>query len=242
MKVVGIDGCPAGWIAIICKDSDWSYGVFSSIEELVFEISDADYYLIDMPMGLGDNNITRNLDSSMKKLLRPRHSTIFQAPCRQVLDAENYNDANRINRHILGKGLTIQSWNIVPKIREIDDFLRNTDTFRERFYESSPELCFAGFNDGEPLKTKKSRPEGKTERKSIISKTVSSSLSTKLIDEILYKYRRYQVRLDDILDAFILCIAGWQGAANGFKEIINDNYPEDSFGVPLRILYFFENQ
>lgn len=243
MTVVGIDGCPAGWIAIICKDDEWSFGVFSSIDELVSEFPQADYYLIDMPMGLGDKHITRNLDNSMRNLLKPRHSTVFQAPAREVLKAESYEEANSINRSILGKGLSIQTWNIVPKIKELDYFLRNKNAkeLKNRFFESSPELCFAGFNGGKPILTRKSTSQGANQRRSIIFRITGNSYSINLINDILNSYKRYQVRLDDILDAYILCITGCYGALKGFSEILNDNYSEDSYGIPLRTFYFLLN-
>jgi predicted RNase H-like nuclease len=240
MTVVGIDGCPAGWIAIISKDDEWSYGIFSSIEELVIKFSYANYYLIDMPMGLGDKHISRYLDSWLKSLLKSRHSTVFQAPCREVLAAKNYEKANRINRTILGKGLSIQTWNIMPKIRELDNFLRNNGGVKNRFYETSPELCFAGFNRCKPLLTRKSTSQGTEERISIISKAVGDSSSTILIDKILNQTRRNQVKFDDILDAFILCITAWKGAKNGFCKILNDDYSADSVGIPMRALYYIE--
>jgi len=238
-EIIGIDGCLAGWCAVININNTWKINVFGSLEELVNNYPRATHYLIDMPMGLSDANCSRDLDEEMRKKLKPRHSTVFQAPCREVLAMNSYNKANELNREILGKGLSIQSWNLVPKIRELDQLLQTHPGFRDRFYESSPELCFAGLNKGNPLLEKKSQRIGMEKRIRILSSYPNFVINS--INTTLTRYNRKQVKIDDILDAWVLCQTGVLGYENGFEIIENEETKRDSCGIPMRIAYFIEN-
>ena len=86
-------------------------------------------------------------------------SSIFNAPIRDVLKAKSYNEANTISKN-KGLGISKQSWNLVPKINELDQILQIK--IRPQIYESHPELCFQIMNDGALKFSKKDasiRPE-----------------------------------------------------------------------------------
>lgn len=237
-EIIGIDGCVAGWCAVISIENSISIKVYRSLKDLIGEYPKASHYIIDMPMGLGDENCTRDLDSKMKAKLKPRQSTIFQAPCREVLKCDSYEQANKTNRLILGKGLSVQSWNLVPKIRELDHLLRTHPEFRDRFFESSPELCFTGLNSGKPLLEKKSQVEGRKKRIEILGSYPNFSRDT--ISSVLVRYKRKEVKIDDILDAWVLCLTGLLGNERGF-EIIENEDKKDTCGIPMKIIYFNKN-
>lgn len=87
---------------------------------------------IDIPIGLFDG--PRACDSEARKLLgQPRGSSVFSAPCRASLSAENHRAANAANVRVTGKGLTCQAWGIAPKIKQVDDTIRPARTGYSRF-------------------------------------------------------------------------------------------------------------
>jgi predicted RNase H-like nuclease len=66
-----------------------------------------------------------------------------------VLDAADYREACAINRLHLGTALSKQSWNLLPKIRELDAWLRQHPPGPCR--EAHPELVYQALNRGVPL-------------------------------------------------------------------------------------------
>ena len=54
MAVVGNDGCPNGWIAVVWREGAAAVRFWRSIHQAV-EIPDAEVVAIDIPLGLSDN-------------------------------------------------------------------------------------------------------------------------------------------------------------------------------------------
>lgn len=59
-------------------------------------------------------------DGEARHYLSGRGSCLFNTPCRQAVYVDDYREASDINRMILGKGLSKQSFSISNRIREID--------------------------------------------------------------------------------------------------------------------------
>src|SRR5205814_8621714 len=75
---------------------------------------------IDIPIGLSDDG-PRACDLAARRLLgRPRGSSVFPAPCRGALVATTYRRACTVSRRSVGVALSLECFNIVPKIREVD--------------------------------------------------------------------------------------------------------------------------
>merc|ERR1712070_615966 len=103
-------------------------------------------------------------------LPKGKKSSVFNAPCRQAVRANNYIQAKEINKKILSKSISIQSWNISNKIKEVDEFLIKNKQLN--IHESHPELCFINLNNGVPLKNNKKTNQGVNERVSILNKYI----------------------------------------------------------------------
>jgi predicted RNase H-like nuclease len=127
MKFIGVDGCKIGWFyTAINHENDWEIGVFEHIEKLWEAHKDASLILIDIPIGLPFKE-PRACDLEARKLLgKGKTSCLFPPPCREALAAETYEAACEINKKILGKKISWQTWNISKKIKEVDDFLLAT--------------------------------------------------------------------------------------------------------------------
>lgn len=219
MKTVGIDGCRTGWVAVMLFDDKYEIEVYKRLDELLKRHADADCILIDMPVGLPETveESERRPEREARRMLRKRSSTVFNVPCRQALLEREYKYANAVNREILGKGLSKQSFYIGEKIREADQFLESNPNFKNRIMESHPELLFAALsNEGAPLQLSKKTDEGAKARLNILGnhdRNVSEIAKRITIEKKLAKIR------DDIIDAYILAVAGKIGVISGFRTI-----------------------
>ena len=231
---LGIDGCKSGWICVAIHDlNKWEINVFTSINEIWTKYSNTELILIDMPIGLRDSGpLPRLNDAEARKLLtRKRSSSVFPTPCRAVLSVSTYIEANEKNRQMTGKGLSKQTWNITPKIKEVDEFLRKTPKAREVMIETGPEICFMALNKGRPLEYYKKKEEGITERIRLLKSY--SSISNKVLKESQEKLDSKNVAKDDVFDALVLAFS----AALGKEKIkfIPQDYEYDSMGLPMRV-------
>ena len=158
-------------------------------------------------------------------------SSLFTVPCREAVYASSYPEANEINRKILEKGISKQSWNICPKIKEVDFFLRNNNSVHNIFFESHPEIAFYYLNM-QNLKFGKKTEEGFKERISILEKYLPSI--EKIIAASLEKYKRKDVQRDDILDAVCMQIT----AKLYFeKKVVPSDFNSDAEGLRMKIHY-----
>ena len=149
MKTAGIDGCKLGWILISFTEGEEKYQVLESNEDLKAAFEEYDRVFIDMPIGLEDEEYTRDCDRLLRKELGAEYApSVFSPPIRPALDAPSYAEANMTSFEWTEKKLSLQSWNITPKIKLIDSLLRANDDFKTKVLESHPELLFQKLNGG----------------------------------------------------------------------------------------------
>ncbi|MFD0678684.1 MULTISPECIES: DUF429 domain-containing protein [unclassified Paenibacillus] len=230
----GIDGCRGGWIAITLSSLSGhaeTY-LFSSLFALWEELSDAELLLLDMPMGLkSEGREERRCDLLARQLLRPlRTSSIFPAPVRGVLDAADYAEANGINRRMGERGLSKQTWHLVPKIREADSLLRSEEGACRKFREAHPEVCFATLF-GAPMTFNKKTEEGYRERMDYLLTLFPAA--DKVIEQAMTQFRRSAAARDDFVDALVLAVSGV--VSKGDLNSIPDPPEQDEYGIPMSI-------
>lgn len=231
---VGVDGCKAGWIAVAKQNNQWEVSLFPTILGLWSTHKQASLILIDIPIGLPNKQQTvRKCDQEARKILAPKRSaSIFSAPSREAVYASNYAEANEKNRQVTGKGLSKQSWNISPKIREVDELLMREEEAIGKLKEAHPEVCFAKWAN-EPMQYNKKQKEGLEERMQLLRSfdlTIES-----VIEQTLSTYKRSQVALDDIVDAFVLAVTASLGKEK--LQSIPENQQIDEKGIPMEITY-----
>lgn len=207
---VGVDGCRAGWFAIGLDAADhWQVDIFPDVSSLWDHHRQASLILIDIPIGLKtDGSAERRCDPIVRKLLGPRRSSVFPAPCRGAIYASSYQEACDINQRLTGKRLSVENWHIIPKIRQMDCFLSENTAARDQVREIHPEFCFWGLA-GQPMQHAKKRTEGLAERAALLQSIYPRT--TDIIDYALSTYRRKDVARDDILDALAAAVTGLQG-------------------------------
>ncbi|MDI3517489.1 MAG: hypothetical protein PWP09_1555 [Thermotogota bacterium] len=215
MITSGVDGAKQGWVyALVEKRRIVELSVINKFRFLGYPT------LVDIPIGLPDEG-ERICDRLARKMLSKRASCVFSVPCRDAVYQNTYEKALETNRRYQKKGFSIQFWNIVEKVREVDRFLRQKPTLTAFIRESHPELCFMSFA-GRPLGSKHKR-EGIAERLKILSAYLENM-------DVIKQCRR-DVPIDDVLDALILAIS-----LQFPLKTIPETPPKDRFGLPMEIV------
>jgi predicted RNase H-like nuclease len=248
-SLVGVDGCPAGWIAVSRDASgERSVRVFPAFAGLV-EAFPADAILaVDIPIGLPEISAQggRGPERLVRALLGARQSSVFSIPSRDAVHAETaaftsveawhaaHRRAGEVARRTSDppRAVSIQAFGIFAKIREVDALLIARPGLRTRIFESHPEFAFARLNGDKPMQLPKKikgavNPGGMEERKGLLSRC---GYERTFLDQA----PPAGAKADDFLDACVMMLVAariWRGEATPFP-----NPPLiDRFGIPVAI-------
>lgn len=228
-KYIGVDGCKGGWIASVYDRGSFEIKKYSSVEELVEANKNYDELLIDMVIGLQSNKNEVRPDNAARALIPGRTSTIFAVPARQAVYADTREQIREANKNALGKDLPAQAIAIIPKMRELDEFLQNNPTHKNKLKESHPEVCFSRLN-GSVVMSRKADGEGITERVGIIKQYMPE-----ITEEYIYQEaKQFKCNADDIVDSIVLCITA-NLAAQGKTDVIPRTVQEDVTGLKMQM-------
>ncbi len=159
---------------------------------------------VDIPIGLPDRFVDggRRCDRDARTLLGPGwSSSVFSPPARAALGAPDHTEAMKRQ----GGGLSIQSYNIAPRILEVDSLL--SPDLQGRVIEAHPELAFRHLHAGEPLAWRKHTDAGRRERIRLLREAFGEHLP-----DAMSARRRLgatAVGVDDVLDACVLAHVAW---------------------------------
>ncbi|MBR2758460.1 MAG: DUF429 domain-containing protein [Exiguobacterium sp.] len=199
MVGVGIDGARGGWVRITYDSISLCLTISETLEELLI---DGAMHFVDMPKDLGTvDHPSRECDAWMRCRLSQRKSSVFTPPIQEVLQEATYEEANERSRALVGKGISKQAWNLVPRIREFQQ-VKASDV-----YESHPEVCFSVMMGHEASHSKKT-VEGQDERIELLRQYSKSSP---------WKWKMSNVQIDDIIDACILAVAAYEAGTSGLS-------------------------
>jgi len=240
---IGVDGCKRAWIAVKITDSDFEICKYSNINDLCEMNEDADSLLIDMPIGLPENSNEESLrpDAKLRKLLtykapgiktEYKGSSVFNIPCRQAVYAKSKDEIIKANQAILGKGIAEQSIAILPKIRELDEFLNKNNHWKNRIKESHPEVAFCVLNGGRPIMENKATDEGANKRIELLMKYYPYT------NDVVVKFYTdggTKGILNDLLDALCLAVVGLIGMDRNYKTI-PEHPQQDSRGLLMQVV------
>lgn len=233
MNFIGIDGCPQGWFAIsFDQNGNYDFNVFDHIDSLWQAYQDSSLILIDIPVGLPHWR-SRLCDVEARKRLGRRGASVFPAPSREAIYQPDYESAGKVNQKILGKKLSIQAWNICPKIKQVDQLMCNTEGAQQRIRESHPEICFWALAGGRSMSYNKKTEPGFEERLLQLKKI--TVLAEELYFKAIEKFKRKDLAKDDILDAIALAIT----AASPSETLgtIPDLPERDLKNLPMEMVY-----
>lgn len=234
MKTAGIDGCKAGWILITFDEDNPGYEVLRTKNDLKEAFHRFDRIFIDMPIGLEDDQYTRECDALLRKKLGPEYApSVFSPPIRPALHAPSYVEANMQSYEFTEKKLTVQAWNITPKIKVVDRFLTDEPDLQDVVFESHPELLFMNLNGG-MIFQKKSTKKGLRHRLALVSDR--EQIAKDFFRDIKEDFRRNEVEEDDIVDSMALALGAKQSEEKGIKTL-PENPEKDSSGLVKAIHY-----
>ena len=226
---IGVDGCKGGWIASVLDYGEVRFERYGSIGQLVSSYPDFDAFLIDMAIGLKSRGDQVRPDDAAKKELGKKASSIFPIPCRAAVYAEDEEAQKEANKTILGKSLSKQSIAIIPKIRELDEFLNSHPKYKNRILESHPEVAFSKLNGSVVMSRKQNEP-GISERKRILSKF----LDNKDLSDIWEQAKELHCNQDDLIDAACLAVTGAM-YKHGLCEILPEEPETDENGLYMQL-------
>jgi len=177
--VAGVDGCRGGWV--VATLHGWRViPSFATIARAFLLIG------VDMPIGLSDDR-RRDADDAARQYIRPRGSCVFPTPPRAIVEHDDYAVANAASKATFGVGLTRQTFNLFPKIRDVDSVIDATT--QHRFLEVHPECSFRAMT-GRVLPPK--RTAGGRDQRRLALEAVFGPIER----------RPSSARPDDVLDAY----------------------------------------
>lgn len=203
MRYIGVDGFKRGWIAVwIDTDGKRSFDILSEIKNLEeLALNKPCVAMIDMPIGL-PNSGYRNCDLHARRTLGKACNRVFLGARRFLLRPDligDYAAANAFAKAADGKGVAKQLFCLLPKIKQLDDFmnLSRAETVREMH----PELVFFRLSGNRYLDSKKSKT-GEAQRRRLLPNEGFAE-----IDQWYTRLRGSGVKADDLLDACAGAIA-----------------------------------
>lgn len=229
MQVCGVDGYPKGWVMVstgLSPTSDVVVSTASSFSEIVAQVDNGtiDFVGVDMPIGL-DRGQSRTADQECRKLLGRRRSSMFTSPPEASIDADTHAEATALATEDTGKGLSMQSFRLFPRILEVRAALNPSQ--QPEISEVHPETSFAVLA-GAPLAHAKKDLAGVAERVELLEPHFPQ-VRTQLLSTPLPG-----VAVDDLLDAYA---AAWTARrmATGTALKIGDADRRDSAGFRLTV-------
>ena len=208
--VAGIDGCKAGWIVV----TERAVEVIPTLRLERFAIAG-----IDMPIGLLDGP-PRACDIAARKYLEHAGSSVFPAPPRAALGRTDYRDALAVARAATGRGISKQTFNIMPKVAEVDRLINESN--RDCIIEVHPECAFKAMNCDKKLLSKKSS-EGRIARRRLLEDHFDVPSSPPI-----------GAAIDDMLDAYAV-LWSVRRFQRGDHRTFGDGH-RDERGIEMRIV------
>lgn len=227
MAVLGVDGWPGGWVAALLQsDGTLTWAVAGGVNAVLAEAmaGQARAVGIDIPIGLPEHG-WRSCDRLARQRLGSARSRVFMAPPRPVLaKVDDWPAALQTCRDAAdGVGLSKQAWNLLRKVREVDQALRAHPG--APVVEVHPELSFAGLA-GHVLDSKKTA-RGAGQRIEALREVCDAGQALATAPR--------GVPLDDALDALAAAWSARRWAA-GEAEVLASDPPVDRYGLPMRIV------
>ncbi len=228
--IAGVDGCPGGWYLVQARLEGGAVEgrVCRSFAELLQTLPPSALIAVDMPIGLLDAG-ARACDVQARALLGRRGSSVFPAPLRGVLGAATHVEASARARALDGRGMSIQAYNILRKVEEVDAALCADARAAARTFEVHPEVSFAQLNGGPALLQGKKSADGHAQRRALLEVQFPGQL-----DPLLGAHPRRQVQADDVLDA-LACLWSARRLARGQALCLPAQPPRDACGLRMAI-------
>jgi predicted RNase H-like nuclease len=235
MFMVGVDGCRAGWLAVqLSQKGTWESQIFPNMASLWSAYRRAALILVDIPIGLPETSNDRTCDKAARQVLGPRKASVFPVPCRAAVYAPDYDTAIKINEKITGKRIFRATWNLIPRMRQMDEILQADPQARRVIREAHPEVLFWGLNQGKPMTISKKDEAGEAERLEVLQ-IVYPRAETLFLEALKNLPKRSAAR-DDLMDALAAAVTGLIGGAK--LKTLPASPERDVHGLPMEMVYY----
>lgn len=214
--VLGVDGCPGGWVGFLLDGDRWSWhaGDVGSLLAL-----GASAVAVDIPIGLPEGPQRRACDRQARLLLGAQRSSVFYAPPRVVLEATSQPEATRLSRAAGSVGVSIQLFHLLDKVAEVDAQVQAGAAPVEVHPEVSlRRMC------GRPLPPKRTRA-GRDARLEVLRGWLPGLELPRPLPG--------RAQPDDCLDA-VACAWSARRWLQGRADVLGDE--QDALGTPMRIV------
>jgi predicted RNase H-like nuclease len=224
--VLGVDGCKAGWVGALLSGTTYDVLVARDIAALVAEATrrapGLTIVAIDIPIGLPDHGPRLTDRLARDQLPAGRKSSVFPTPSRAAVAHTTHPEVSAANRTALGVGLSVQAFHLVPKILDVDAFVRGGPPVT--VLEAHPEVSFAEL-DPACVVPSKTTPAGRSARE--------AALRHAGLEPPAY-FRGQGYAVDDLLDA---CAVAWTARryADGTAYSLPDPPEVFSDGLPAAV-------
>lgn len=240
---LGLDWSDNGWLGVgLDTDGGYAIDLYPSVSSAWLDHPDCRLALVDVPIGLSDDERRRCEVVAAEYLAPERHHSIFWTPVREAVFSRTLEDAKRINQRAIGRSVQNQAWRLCPRIREVDDFIamlpeETVGVLRE----SHPELCFWAMNGARPLLTSKHTDAGIEDRLALLSErhdlteAIYEDAVETFIEPPPHARRLSHDSQADVLDALVLAITATLTASGELSRIPADPQRDDRGAYSLAI-------
>lgn len=245
MRVIGVDGCPGGWLAVLHDGRSFEPRFHRTFIEMVSAYPNVSSIGVDVPIGL-IAGLPRGCDMAARRMLGARGSSVFPAPDPRLLQSATHGEASARSIELTGKGVTLQAFGIFSKVAEVNGVM--TPLLQNWIVEVHPEVSFYALNGGKPMTFSKGDNEGYDERAALLRAVLGLSVPTR--PEALPILREFRPERDsdpaakrmrpaspdDLLDAIV---AAWSASrvANGVAKRLPEISETNADGLRMEIVF-----
>jgi predicted RNase H-like nuclease len=226
--VAGVDGCRGGWLVVTAEPPLGGAITGVRLAPRIVEVIEAlragklSAVAIDMPIALPDAG-ARAADVEARRRLGRKGASVFPTPARGLLGAASHGDAVRLGRSIDGRGISVQAFNLLPRIAELAAAV--DASLNDVLVEAHPESAFAAMS-GAPLASSKRTATGRAERIALLAERLGACAALDV--------RLPGAGADDVLDATANAWTAQRWLA-GEAVVLGDG-SVDALGLPMRIV------
>lgn len=232
---VGVDGCRRGWLAAVWSPENRSmeWVGYPDLATLLSAYPNSAIG-IDIPLGLWEQG-DRPCDKAARRLLgKPRSSSVFAPPVPSILTCATYPIANEASRVAIGKGISKQSFELFPKMREGN--LAVTEAIQHRVFELHPEVSFYGLA-GEAMLFSKRSLEGFEERREVLNRALDLATPIPPRREVARTVHASGAMPDDALDAAVAAWTAYRVASGTAVRLRGDAIYRGANGLIMEMVY-----